>query len=248
MASYSAPTFVEVSSALGDTVIAPVELSGAGALVGNPNTPTGPVAEPLVANAGPDQTVDSGRTVQLNGAASQGPNAGFTFQWSAPAGITLSSLTVANPTFTSQVLFGAPAVLTFSLTISNGTLTSTDTVVITLSPQVARFDATTIADSRYDSGKTKWRASGTSSVLANQVVKIYLGTATAPDLTRLIGEAVVDATGGWQYQGANGSAPANTRVNANLQVGGVTLLRVWAVSQYVGNQANQDGSFAYQRR
>lgn len=248
MTSYSAPTFVEVSSPLGDRTLASVELAGLGTAINAPGAPTGPVVEPLVANAGPDQTVESGRTVQLNGAASQGPAGGFTFQWSAPVGITLDNATIASPRFTSQVVFGAPSVLTFSLTVSDGVTTSTDQVVVTLSPQVARFDATTILDARYDIQRSKWRASGTSSVLANQVVKIYLGSATTPDLTRLIGEAVVDAAGNWQFQGSNGSAATNTRVTAAGLVGGIAFPRVYAVSQYVGNQANQSGSFVYQAK
>lgn len=248
MASQSAPTLVEVTSPLGDTAIASVELAGLGTVIGDPTNPGGPVVEPLVANAGPDQTIASGSTVQLNGAASQGPAAGFTFQWSAPPGIALSSATVASPTFGTAVVFGAPVVLTFSLTISNGVSSATDQVVITLSPQVARFDVTTMADARYDIQRSKWRASGNSSVLANQVVKLYLGTNAGPDLTRLIGEAVVDATGAWQFQGANGSAPTNTRVTAAGLIGGIAYPRVYAVSQYVGNQANQSGSFAYQAK
>ncbi len=245
MASFSAPTFVEISSPLGEKSIAAVELAGLGTVITGPNNPGGPIAEPLVANAGNDQTVDSGVTVQLNGAASQGPAAGFSYLWTSPVGITLNDATIASPRFDSQMIFGAPVVLTFSLTISDGIASSTDQVVITLSPRVALFDATTFVDSRYDLRRTKWRATGTSSVLANQVVRIYLGTNAGPDLTRLIGEAIVDATGAWDYQGGNGSAPANTRVTAAGQIGGVAYPRVYAVSRYVGNQPNQSGFFVY---
>src|SRR6266487_969708 len=49
------------------------------------------------ANAGPDQNVDQGTLVALDGHNSTG--VGLTYAWTAPAGIDLSDPTVANPTF-----------------------------------------------------------------------------------------------------------------------------------------------------
>jgi hypothetical protein len=70
-----------------------------------------------IANAGPDQTVDQGTTVYLNGSGSTGVN--LTYSWTAPAGITLSNATVANPTFTAPQ-FTAPngASYTFTLVVT----------------------------------------------------------------------------------------------------------------------------------
>src|SRR6266536_253201 len=48
------------------------------------------------ANAGPDQNVDQGTLVALNGS---GTGVALTYTWTAPAGIDLSDPTVANPTF-----------------------------------------------------------------------------------------------------------------------------------------------------
>ena len=55
-----------------------------------------------VANAGPDQTVNEKTIVTLNGLASYDPDGNpLTYKWTAPAGITLSSTTAAQPIFTS---------------------------------------------------------------------------------------------------------------------------------------------------
>jgi len=108
-------------------------------------TVTVPVAlVPPVANAGADQTVASGTTVQLNGLASSDPNipaSPITLHWTQtgfgglPA-VTLSNVAAATPTFRAPVVApGLPAVLTFQLTVTNaGQLTATAPVNVTVNP------------------------------------------------------------------------------------------------------------------
>lgn len=102
-------------------------------LTGAPIRQTNVASGQPVANAGPNQTVNEGATVTLDGSASTNGGSGtVTYLWTPPAGITLSSNTIVNPTFT------APAQTTyaeyeFSLQVYNGTLYSfVDKVVITV--------------------------------------------------------------------------------------------------------------------
>ncbi|MDH3715842.1 MAG: PKD domain-containing protein [Gammaproteobacteria bacterium] len=63
---------------------------------------------PPVANAGPDQSVVAGSTVQLNGSGTDVDGDQLTFLWTVTApdgsGVTLSDPTIVNPTFVADLL------------------------------------------------------------------------------------------------------------------------------------------------
>ena len=99
---------------------------------------------PPVANAGPDQSVAVGSTVQLDGSASTDPdNNSLTFTWSfvsVPNGslAALSNANVSNPTFVADVAGTYVA----QLVVNDGTASSApDTVVITTENSVPLANA-----------------------------------------------------------------------------------------------------------
>jgi len=100
------------------------------------------------ANAGPDQTVDEGKLVTLDGSTSADPNAdSLTFTWSQTSGpsVTLTNPTSANPTFTAPSVESATAI-TFSLTVNDGLVDSnnSDTVTVTVNVDATPPAAPTI--------------------------------------------------------------------------------------------------------
>ncbi len=89
------------------------------------------------ANAGPNQKVAPGAAVTLDGSGSTDPKSlALTYAWTQTAGptVTLSSATAVKPTFTAPTVTAATT-LTFSLVVSDGTLSSAaSTVNVTVAP------------------------------------------------------------------------------------------------------------------
>ncbi len=101
--------------------------------------PTTPANRAPTAAAGTDQTADEFAAVILDGSGSSDPDTGtiLTYAWSQTAGtsVTLSSTTVSQPTFDAPDVTAAntPDTLTFQLTVSDGSLSSNDTIDVVVS-------------------------------------------------------------------------------------------------------------------
>lgn len=89
---------------------------------------------PPIADAGPDQTVDEGVTVTLDGSNSSDPDDGIaSYLWIQTVGtqVTLSDTSAVKPTFISPNVGSDRESLTFQLTVTdNGGLQSTDTCIV----------------------------------------------------------------------------------------------------------------------
>ncbi len=88
-----------------------------------------------VADAGIDTTANMGSLVTLDGSDSYDQYGGsINYNWSAPAGITLSDSTIVNPTFTTPTVSDSTD-YAFTLIVDDGLIYSDpDTVVVTVIP------------------------------------------------------------------------------------------------------------------
>jgi hypothetical protein len=77
-----------------------------------------------LANAGPNESVAENGKFMLDGSKSTDPdNDALNYQWTAPDGIILSSLTIPNPTFVAPEV-NSDTYYTFSLVVNDGKLNS----------------------------------------------------------------------------------------------------------------------------
>jgi len=92
-----------------------------------------PVNDPPTVDAGSDQTVTEGDSVQLAGSASDVDDSSLTYSWTQTGGssVTLSDADTATPTFTAPDV-DADATLTFEVSVSDGQATDTDAVTVTV--------------------------------------------------------------------------------------------------------------------
>jgi len=96
------------------------------------------VNNPPTADAGPDQTINEGKTVILDGTNSDDPDTGdniASYLWKQTTGspVTLSDTTYTMPTFVTPPVDVTGTTLTFQLTVTdNGGLESSDEVSITI--------------------------------------------------------------------------------------------------------------------
>ena len=130
-------------------------------------------AKAPTANAGPAQNVKTGTKVTLNGSLSSDPNGlPLTYAWKQVSGpaVVLTGATTVSPTFT------APAKATslgFSLTVSDGILTSTASVVtITVS---SANDTVTITIAEYRAAQQRLTVTASSSITDGTPVLTLLG-------------------------------------------------------------------------
>jgi hypothetical protein len=167
---------------------------------------------PPRANAGPAQSVLAGSTVTLDGSGSTGASS---FLWAQTGGVaaTLSSKTVAKPTFTMP---NTADPLIFQLTVTGPGGSDVATVQISPIP-----DVLTTSQVEFRQSKAEWRIVGTASVTTGNTITVWLGNTLSG--TKL-GTAGVDALGGWSLRLASGpQPPASRTVSIESSRGGVLL-------------------------
>jgi hypothetical protein len=95
---------------------------------------------PPVSNAGPDQVVFEGTTVQLSGGANDADGDPLTYQWTQTGGptVTISGATARAASFVApDVVAGTPQNLTFDFEVNDGQVSSSNSIIVIVEENVA---------------------------------------------------------------------------------------------------------------
>ncbi len=176
-----------------------------------PAPPPVPVAP--VANAGEPQTVTEGATVTLNGSATDSDSdaAALSYAWTQTSGqqVTLSGADSASPSFTAPTGLSANAVLGFSLTVSDGSLSASASVSVTVT---AVNDAPSVDAG--DTGEPRTVAEGETVTLSGSATDPDTGDSLSYAWTQTSGPAVT--LSGADSPSASFTAPTGLSADAML--------------------------------
>ncbi len=163
-----------------------LSLAGCGGGGGGGGTPPSTNNSP-VADAGADQGVDEQTLVTLDGSASSDPDGDtLSYAWSQTAGtgVTLSSASSAQPSFTApDVGLGNTETLTFQLQVGDARATSTDSVTITV-------DGVTNSDPVVDAGNASTAAETMTVSLSGSATDSDIGDTLSYSWTQIGGTSV----------------------------------------------------------
>lgn len=164
--------------------------------------------KPPTANAGTDQSVGPDTKVTLKGTGTDPENEKLTYQWTGPAGMTLSDPTAASPTFAAGA---AGSTYTFTLTVTDPDgLSASDDVVVTVEP----LGVLTVANS----GTSATWTANFESTYSGKNIKLQMlrfATAMGSEMKNYV------ATASWvdvQNKNANTSGDATFTITDPLEV------------------------------
>lgn len=182
-----------------------------------------------VAAAGTDQTAVEMSTVNLDGTgSSDADNDTLTYSWAQTGGqtVTLSSTSASQPNFTAPDVGATPEVLTFELTVNDGTVGATDSVAITIQEPQASVSITGQLQFQWVNPRANCRGLNLAAPVLRDIRGVtvqLLDTAVPPNV---IATTVSDNGGSYSFSNILASQDVRIRARAELKSSGPA---VWDV-------------------
>jgi hypothetical protein len=191
---------------------------------GDASSKPAPVNDPPVAKAGPDQTVNEGSAVTLDGSGSSDPDDGIaSYLWVQTAGaeVTLSNTTAVQPTFTAPKFVAGANTLIFRLTVTdNGGQSTSDMIIITVS----------------DVNQPPVANAGSDQTIVQVGVTVALDGSNSIDPDDGIVSYFWQQTAGPAISLSNNTAVQPTFISPNVATGGESLRFSLTVTDAFGDQ------------
>jgi len=182
------------------------------------------INSPPTADAGPDQSVAEGVTVNLAGTGSDPDPADMvTFAWIQTAGpnAPLTGGNTATPSFTApDVTAGNPATLTFELTVGDGTDNVTDTVDVTVSEGQVAVTVAGKLQYEFVPPNTNCRGLNFNAIQVRPVRGATVQLVDGNDDNNVLDSTQTDANGDYSFSNVDSSTDVRIRVRAELKQSG----------------------------
>ena len=180
----------------------------------------GTVNRAPTANAGADQSVDEFSNVTLNGSASSDPDAGTTlsYTWSQTAGtmVTLANANMAQASFDApDVMAASPETLTFQLTVSDGSLSNSDTVDVVVSEPLPVVIVAGVVSFEFVLPNVNCNGLNLNNPVTRPIRGVTVQLFDASN--NLLGTTVSGNDGSYSFSNINSSLDVRIRVRAELQ-------------------------------
>ena len=195
------------------------------------------------ASAGPDQSVLENTTVNLNGSGSD-PDTGDTLSYSwtqiSGANVTIDNANMASASFTApDVTLGLPETLTFQLTVSDGTVSRSDSVdVVVQEPQptvmvsgVVRYE---FVPPFPDCRDLNFSLTETRPIRGATVQLVDANTQNVLQTT------IASATGDYAFANVNANSMVSIRVRAELKQNGTPGWDIEVRDNFLAGQSDAD--------
>ena len=179
-----------------------------------------------IASAGADQAVLETEIVNLNGTgSSDADNDTLSYSWAQVGGqtVTLSDGSVSQPNFTAPNVGATPETLTFELTVSDGTMSATDSVDITVQEPQAVVSVSGHLQFQWVNPRANCRGLNLGAPVLRDIRGVTVQLLDAADSTNVLATTVSDNSGLYSFSNIPASQDVRVRARAELKSSGPAI-------------------------
>ncbi len=204
-------------------------VSACGGSGGSDNSGGGTVNRAPIAAAGADQGVLETEVVNLDGTgSSDADNDTLSYSWAQVGGqtVTLTNGNTSQPNFTAPNVGATPETLTFELTVNDGTMSATDSVVITVQEPQSAVTVAGRLQFEWVNPRANCRGLNLAFPEPRDMRGVTVQLLDAANSTNVLGTTITANDGSYAFSNIDASIDVRIRARAELKSTGPA---VWDV-------------------